>query len=249
MTDILAAFGWIVDPAHWVGANGIPARTLEHIWYSLLTLVLASAIALPIGFAIGHTGRLRGLAVGASGALRALPTLGLVVYLALIMANISIVPPLIALTILAIPPLLAGAYSGLESVDRRTIDAARAVGMTGWQVFTKVELPLGLPLVIGGVRSAALQVIATWTVAAILPVGGLGRYLIDGLPVQDYAEMLGGSIIVVALALVVDGLFALLQRVVVPRGVAAGRVRDVRSTQKDPWRPLGASVPGREPAP
>jgi osmoprotectant transport system permease protein len=249
MTDILAAFGWIVDPAHWAGVNGIPARTLEHIWYSLLTLVLASAIALPIGFAIGHTGRLRGLAVGASGALRALPTLGLVVYLALIMANISIVPPLIALTILAIPPLLAGAYSGLESVDRRTIDAARAVGMTGWQVFTKVELPLGLPLVIGGVRSAALQVIATWTVAAILPVGGLGRYLIDGLPVQDYAEMLGGSIIVVALALVVDGLFALLQRVVVPRGVAAGRVRDVRSAQKDAWRPLGVSVPGREPAP
>jgi osmoprotectant transport system permease protein len=249
MTDILAAFGWILDPAHWAGANGIPARTLEHIWYSFLTLVLASAIALPIGFAIGHTGRLRGLAVGASGALRALPTLGLVVYLALIMANISIVPPLIALTVLAIPPLLAGAYSGLESVDRRTIDAARAVGMTSWQVFTKVELPLGLPLVIGGVRSAALQVIATWTVAAILPVGGLGRYLIDGLPVQDYAQMLGGSIIVVALALVVDGLFALLQRVVVPRGVAAGRVRDVRSRQKDPWRPLGVSVPGREPTP
>jgi osmoprotectant transport system permease protein len=226
MTDILAAFGWIFDPANWAGAGGIPARTLEHILYSLLTLLLAAAIALPIGFAIGHTGRLRGFAVGVSGALRALPTLGLVIYLALITANVSIVPPLIALTILAIPPLLAGAYSGLESVDRAPIDAARAIGMTGWQVFAKVELPLALPLVIGGIRSGALQVIATWTVAAILPVGGLGRFLIDGIAVQNYPEMLGGSIIVIALALVSDGLFAIVQRLVVPRGVVAGRVRD-----------------------
>lgn len=226
MTDIVAAFGWIFDPANWAGASGIPARLGEHILYSLLTLLLAAAIALPIGFAIGHTGRFRGLAVGVSGALRALPTLGLVIYLALITTNLMIVPPLIALTILAIPPILAGAYSGLESVDRAPIDAARAIGMTGWQVFTKVELPLALPLVIGGIRSGALQVIATWTVAAILPVGGLGRFLFDGIAVQNYPEMLGGSIIVVALALVSDGLFALTQRLVVPRGVLAGRVRD-----------------------
>lgn len=226
MTDILAAFGWIFDPANWAGAGGIPARTVEHILYSLLTLLLAAAIALPIGFAIGHTGRFRGIAVGVSGALRALPTLGLVIYLALITANLSIVPPLIALTILAIPPVLAGAYSGLESVDRAPIDAARAIGMTGWQVFAKVELPLALPLVIGGIRSGALQVIATWTVAAILPVGGLGRFLIDGISVQNYPETLGGSIVVIALALVSDGLFAIAQRLVVPRGVVVGRVRD-----------------------
>ncbi|MBN9632371.1 MAG: ABC transporter permease, partial [Actinobacteria bacterium] len=196
MTDFIAAFQWLFAPANWAGPAGIPARTGEHIVYTLLTLLIASIIALPIGFLIGHTGRLRGLAVGVSGALRALPTLGLVVYLALIMANISIVPPLIALTILAVPPLLAGAYSGLESVNRSTIDAARAIGMTEWQIFAKVELPLSLPLVLGGLRSGALQVIATWTVAAILPVGGLGRFLFDGLPVQNYAEMLGGSIIV-----------------------------------------------------
>jgi osmoprotectant transport system permease protein len=231
MTDIVAAFAWIVSPANWAGVGGIPARTGEHLWYSFLTLLLAAAIALPIGFAIGHFGRLRGLAIGLSGALRALPTLGLLVYLALITTNLSIVPPLIALTVLAIPPVLAGAYSGLESVDRRTIDAARAVGMTEWQIFAQVELPLSLPLVIGGIRSGALQVIATWTVAAILPVGGLGRYLIDGLPVQNYAQMLGGSIIVVLLALIVDGIFAALQRLVVPRGVAAGRVHDIRSTE------------------
>ncbi len=245
MTDFIAAFQWLFAPANWAGPAGIPARTGEHIVYTLLTLLIASIIALPIGFLIGHTGRLRGLAVGVSGALRALPTLGLVVYLALIMANISIVPPLIALTILAVPPLLAGAYSGLESVNRSTIDAARAIGMTEWQIFAKVELPLSLPLVLGGLRSGALQVIATWTVAAILPVGGLGRFLFDGLPVQNYAEMLGGSIIVVVLALVVDGLFAITQKLVVPRGVTAGTVRTDRA--KDPWRALGITVPGRQP--
>ncbi|WP_085368430.1 ABC transporter permease [Leifsonia sp. NCR5] len=243
MTDILAAFAWVFDPANWAGPSGIAARLGEHVWYSLLTLILAAVIALPIGFAIGHTGRFRGLAIGVSGALRAIPTLGLVVYLALITLNLSIVPPLMALTILAIPPVLAGAYSGLESVDRRTIDAARGMGMTELQILLKVELPLSLPLIIGGLRSAALQVVATWTVAAILPVGGLGRYLFDGLAVQKYDEMLGGSILVIALALVTDGLFAIVQRLVVPRGVAAGKVQDVRT--KDPWRPLGPSVPNR----
>lgn len=245
MTDFAAAFGWLFDPVNWSGPGGIPVRTGEHLLYTLLTLLLAAVIALPIGFAIGHTGRFRGLAVGVSGALRALPTLGLVVYLALIMANITILPPLIALTILAIPPLLAGAYSGLESVNRSTIDAARAVGMTEWQIFAKVELPLSLPLVIGGIRSGALQVIATWTVAAILPVGGLGRYLFDGLAVQNYPEMLGGSIIVVVLALVVDGLFAVTQKLVVPRGVTAGKVR--ADVQKDQSRAFGITVPGRQP--
>ncbi|WP_374010657.1 ABC transporter permease [Leifsonia sp. LS-T14] len=238
MTDIVAAFGWLLDPANWSGPSGIPVRLGEHIVYSLLTLLLAAIIALPIGFAIGHSGRFRGLAVGVSGALRALPTLGLVVYLALITTNLTIVPPLIALTILAIPPILAGAYSGLESVDRAPIDAARAIGMTGWQVFAKVELPLALPLVIGGIRSGALQVIATWTVAAILPVGGLGRFLFDGIAVQNYPEILGGSIIVVALALVSDGLFAIVQRLVVPRGVLAGRVRD--TTEGDSRRERAA---------
>ncbi|WP_223690393.1 ABC transporter permease [Leifsonia poae] len=245
MTDIIAAFAWVLDPAHWGGPSGIGVRLGEHVWYSFLTLILAAVIALPIGFAIGHTGRFRGLAIGVSGALRAIPTLGLVVYLALITLNLSIVPPLIALTILAIPPVLAGAYSGLESVDRRTIDAARAMGMTEMQILVKVELPLSLPLIIGGLRSAALQVIATWTVAAILPVGGLGRFLFDGLSVQNYGEMLGGSILVIVLALITDGLFALIQRLVVPRGVAAGKVEDVRT--KDPWRPLGIVVPGRSP--
>jgi osmoprotectant transport system permease protein len=116
----------------------------------------------------------------------------------------------------------------VDAVDRETIDAAKSIGMTGWQVLVKVELPLSLPIIIGGVRSACLQVIATWTVAAYLPLGGLGRFIYDGLAVQNYAEMLGASVLVILLALIADGIFAVVQRLVVPRGVVVGRASDVR---------------------
>ena len=220
MSEILLALGWIANPVNWVGVAGIPNRVGEHLSYSSVTVLIAAVIAMPLGVVLGHTRRGKFWVVPVAGALRALPTLGLVTLLALLL-GIGIVPPLIALIVLAIPPVLAGAYSGIESVDRHTVDAARSLGMTEWQVLTRVELPLGLPLVIGGVRSAALQVIATWTIAAILPVGGLGRYIFDGLPVQNYAEMLAGSMLVIVLALVADGVFALVQKGVIPRGVVA----------------------------
>lgn len=227
MTSLLAAFAWILDPAHYVGPDGIPARLGEHLAYSLITLVIVAVIAVPIGFAVGHFGRGVALSVQVTGGLRALPTLGLVLLLALVVpGGIGLVPPLIALVVLAIPPVLAGAYSGLAAVDRSTIDAARAIGMTEWQILWKVEVPLGLPLIIGGLRSAMLQAIATWTVAAILPLGGLGRYLYDALPVRDYPKMLAGSILVILLALVVDGLFALVQRLVAPRAVVGAEPRE-----------------------
>jgi len=212
------AFGWLVDPAHWGGPGGIPARLGEHLGYSALTLLIAAAIAIPAGLAIGHTRRGGAFVVPFTGALRALPTLGLVTLLALAV-GIGLLGPLIALVILAIPPLLAGAYAGVESVDRQVVDAARASGMTAWQVLARVEIPLALPLIAGGLRSACLQVIATWTVAAWLPLGGLGRFLFDAIPVRDYGRMLAGSILVIVLALVADGLLVLLQRGVTPVGV------------------------------
>ena len=224
------AFTWLLDPMNWAGPGGIPARAGEHVVYTLVTLVIACAIALPIGLAVGHTGRGRGIAVQFSGALRALPTLGVLLLLATWL-GLGLGPPLVAMVLLALPPLIAGAYAGVDAVDRQTIDAARSIGMTGWQVLFKVELPLALPIIIGGVRSACLQVIATWTVAAYLPLGGLGRYIYDGYAVQDYAEMLGGSLVVIILALVADGVFALVQRLVVPRGVVLGRAADVRVRQ------------------
>jgi osmoprotectant transport system permease protein len=197
--------------------------------------VIAAAIAIPVGFAIGHTGRGRGAAVALSGALRAIPTLGLLTLVALLV-GVGLEAPYVALTILAIPPILAGSYSGFEAIDRRTIDAARAIGMSEGQIVRKVELPLGLPLLMGGLRSAALQVVATATLAAYVADFGLGRFLFSGLKTNDYAQMLGGSILVILLALVLDGIFALAQRFVVPRGVSAGRPTGIRARPTRPAR-------------
>jgi osmoprotectant transport system permease protein len=235
MNSYSQAFSWLFDPAHWDGQTGIPARLVEHLGYTGLSLLIAIVIALPVGLYIGHTGRGREIIVPFTGALRALPTLGLVILLALGL-GIGILPPLIAIVILALPPIIAGAYSGLESVDREVVDAARSVGFTGPGVLWRVEVPLALPLIVGGIRSACLQVIATWTVAAFLPLGGLGRFLYDALPNQDYAQLLAGSILVIVLALLADGLFAVVQRLVTPRGVAAGRIADIRTKTQSPTR-------------
>lgn len=213
MSGVIAqSWEWLTDSAHWSGTDGFPHRLSEQLGYTALTVGIASAIALPIGLWIGHTGRLRGVAVVVTGSLRALPTLGVLTFMVL-WRGIGLTPAVVALVILAIPPLLAGAYAGLESVDRQTIDAARATGMTEWQVLGKVEIPLALPLIIGGLRSAVLQVVATATIAAYIGLGGLGRYLFDGIAVRDYPQMVAGSVVVVALALILDGAFALSQRV------------------------------------
>ena len=205
---------WFSDGSNWSGDDGVPNRLLEHLGYSALTVGVAAAIAIPIGLWIGHTGRMRGVAVALTGAMRALPTLGLLTWFVLL-AGVGLTAPVAALVILAIPPLLAGAYSGLEAVDRQTIDAARAMGMTELQILTRVEIPLALPLLVGGVRSAVLQVVATATVAAYVGLGGLGRYIIDGQASQDYPQMVSGSILVIVLALILDAAFVGLQKIAV----------------------------------
>ncbi|WP_207457484.1 ABC transporter permease [Herbiconiux sp. SYSU D00978] len=197
-------------------------RLTQHLFLTLLSVAIAAAIAIPLGWLIGHTGRGRELAVGLSGAARALPTLGLLFFVALL-AGRSLAVGLLVFVVLAIPPILAGAYSGLEAVDRRTVDAGRAMGMTEWQILMKVEVPLGLPLLLGGIRSAALQVVATATLAAFIGLGGLGGYIQAGLALRDFPQMLAGALLVTALALVLEGVFALLQHLAVPRGVAASR--------------------------
>ncbi|GAA3517261.1 ABC transporter permease [Aeromicrobium panaciterrae] len=211
MSVLSETVDWLTDGDNWSGDAGIPHRVVEHLGYTALTVAIAAAIAIPLGLYIGHTGRLRGLAIAVSGALRALPTLGVLTSILLI-TGIGLKPSIIALVLLALPPLLAGAYSGLEAVDRSTIDAARAIGMTETQILTKVEVPLALPLIVGGIRSATLQVVATATIAAYVGLGGLGRYLIDGLALSDYPRMAGGSVVVIVLALVLDAVFVALQR-------------------------------------
>ncbi|HBO53856.1 MAG TPA: ABC transporter permease [Janibacter terrae] len=218
MNHLLDAIAWIADPARWPGHDGIATRLVEHLGYSVVGVLIACLIGLPVGWWVGHTRRGRGLAVGLSGAARALPTLGLVTLLGVLL-GIGLVGPMVAFVVLALPSVLAGAYSGLEAVDPLAVDGARASGMTGLQVLTRVEIPLGLPLLVGGVRSAFLQVIATATLAAYVGAGGLGRYLFLGLKTQDYPQMLAASLLVVALALACDLLFALLQRLATPTGL------------------------------
>jgi osmoprotectant transport system permease protein len=219
-------------------------------------VLAAAVIGVSLGLFIGHTGRFSFLVVSTTGALRALPTLGLLVVFALWL-GIGLGPVIIVLVILAIPPLLAGAYAGVESVDRATIDAARGMGMTEWQILTKVEIPLGLPIIIGGLRSAVLQVVATATVAAYLPVGGLGRYIFDYLPLRRFEPVFAGAILVTLLALVLEGVFAAVQRLSVPKGVRALRSAPAsrRSGRASAARigisagsPTVAAPPGREQA-
>ncbi len=167
------------------------------------------------------------MAVAVSGGLRSLPSLGLLILIALGL-GIGFRAPLITFVILAIPPVLAGTYAGIEAVDRKTVDAARAMGMTEWQIITKVELPLGLPLLIGGIRSGVLQVVATATLAAYVTGGALGSFIYLGYSTRNYTIMLGASILVTLLAIVLELLLALTQRLVVPRGVVAGTAENVR---------------------
>ncbi|MBN9140097.1 MAG: ABC transporter permease subunit [Micrococcales bacterium] len=223
------AIAWILSPDRLGGSHPLPQAIGEHLFYTFVSVVVAGLIAVPLGWWIGHSGRGREVAVAVSGAARAVPSFGLLVLLVLVFGVLH--KPEAAVTafvLLAIPSILAGAYSGFEAIDRRVIDAARAMGMTEWQIVWRVEVPLGLPLLIGGLRSATLQVVATVTIAAYVNLGGVGYYIIQGLPLRRFDQILGGALVVVALALVLDGVFALLQHLVVPRGVTAGRTPDVR---------------------
>jgi osmoprotectant transport system permease protein len=213
-------FAWLADPAHWSGEAGIPVRLAEHLQYTGLVMLIASAIAIPVGLLVGHTGRGRVVIVAIAGALRALPTLGLLT-LFVLLAGIGLMPPIWALVILTVPPLLAGTYAGIASVDRNVVDAARAMGMTELQILFRVEVPNGLQVMFGGFRTGVLQVIATVSVVAYINLGGLGRYLFDGLVLSDFPQMFGGSLLIAALAIAVDLLFGPLQRMLTPKGLTA----------------------------
>ena len=210
MSIFLEALSWLTTPANWLGGSGILTRSAEHLGLTLLIVVLAALIALPLGTVIGHTGRGRWL-VSATGAARAIPTLG-VLTLAGLWLGIGLAAPTLALLVLAVPPLLSATYSGIASTPRTTVDAARAIGLTESQILAQVEVPHAAGLVAAGVRSATLQVIATTTLAAYTANYGLGRFLYTGLKTRDYAQMIGGAIVVVALALATDALLAFIAR-------------------------------------
>jgi osmoprotectant transport system permease protein len=217
--------GWLTDPVNWSGPDGIPAQVLTHLELSGTALAVALVIGVPAGLLIGHTGRGAFLVGGLANALRALPTLGvLMIAVLLISPHISsdlafTIPTLIVLVLLAVPPILSNTYAGVFAVDAAAVDAARGMGWRGRDILLRVQLPCALPLILSGIRAAALQIIATATVAAYVSLGGLGRFLIDGLAQSDYAQMAGGAILVAALALVVELLLLGLARLAVSPGL------------------------------
>jgi osmoprotectant transport system permease protein len=210
---------WLTDPAQWSGPDGIPARTLQHVGYSVLATVLAAAIALPIGILIGHTGRGALVAVNLTNLGRAIPSLGIII-LMFTLVGFGLVPVLVALVALAVPPIVTNSYAGVSSVDRDVRDAAEGMGMRGRQVLWQVELPVAMPLIMAGIRTSAVQVVATATLAAFVGLGGLGRYLIDGLSQRDLPQVVGGAILVAVLSLLAELLLGRVQTLVVSRGLA-----------------------------
>lgn len=241
--DVVA---YLSDPAHWSGSGGIPVRLLEHLQYSLVPLLVALLIAVPAGALIGHTGRGGFLVVGTANGMRSLPELG-VLYILVSYLGVRLETVTVALVILAIPPLLAGSYAGVSNVDRATVDAARGMGMTEREILTKVELPIALPLVLGGLRTATLQVVATAAIAAFVGVGGLGRYIVDGLAVNDYTRLAVGALLIAALALAMDALLAGVQRLIVSPGLRTGRTGRRRATPRPTGLPETRSTPVPEP--
>jgi osmoprotectant transport system permease protein len=232
-------FGYLFDPDNWTGTQGIPARLVEHLGYTALTLLIALVIAVPIGAWIGHTGRGGFLVVGLANGLRALPTLGLLV-LIVGATGLGLLGPITALVILAVPPILAGTYAGVRNVDPAVVDAAHGMGMRGREVLFSVELPNALPLMIGGVRSSVLQVVSTATIAAYVALGGLGRFIIDGLAVRDFPQMIAGSLLVALVAIALDLLLAGVQKLLVSPGLrpapATRRLRLVPTKTPDAAR-------------
>jgi osmoprotectant transport system permease protein len=223
---------FLSDPASWSGPSGIPARLLEHVAISGVSLLIALAIALPIGIWIGHTGRWTTLAVNSANLWRALPSLAVIAIVLPItapldpQAGFKIYPTVVAMVVLAVPPILVNAYAGVSGVDRDVLEAGRGLGMNERQILRRVELPLSVPIIATGIRSAAIQVLATATLGAIFGFGGLGRYLVDGMAQISrggIGQIFGGVILVAGLVILTELAFALTQRRLTPRALRPAR--------------------------
>ncbi|HHU66895.1 ABC transporter permease [Corynebacterium sp.] len=218
MNQILLTWAFLTDADRW---PLILSRTLDHLGYTALAVGLSLLIALPLGLWVGHSRRGADVVLSVAGALRALPSLGLLTWLTVSMSvgvRMPLVPSTIVLILLAVPPLLAGIVAGMVAVPRQVVDSARASGYSEGQILSRVEVPLALPVMIGGLRSCVVQVLATATIVAYVGLSGLGRYLIDGLALRDYPQMLAGAVLVTGLALIVDLSLALLQKTLQPQG-------------------------------
>jgi osmoprotectant transport system permease protein len=212
------AWDWVTQAANWHGPGNIPQQVAAPLGYSALPLLIAALIGVPAGVAIGHTGRGSTVVINVANAWRAIPTLGLLTLL-FVLLNFSPLTWLLPLAALAIPPILVNSYEGIRAVDDDLKDAARGMGMTGWQVLLRVEIPVASQLIMLGLRTGAIFIVATATIAAEIGLGGLGRYIIDGLASDIYGEVAGGAAVIVVLALAVQVAFVGLRRLVIPAGL------------------------------
>lgn len=231
MDAFASGIAWLLDPVHWSGPDGIPTRLFEHIAISASSVLVACLIALPIGLWIGHTGRLAFLAINLANIGRAVPSYAVMAMILPISLGFSpehglaLIPTFLAMVLLAIPPILVNAYAALREVDRDLIESARGMGMRELQVLRRVELPIGLPILVGGIRTAAVQVVATMTLGAVFGLGGLGRYLIDGIARQQHDRLTAGVMLVAGLALLTELGIAFLQGRLTSAGLRTGRSR------------------------
>jgi osmoprotectant transport system permease protein len=218
MNLLLGTWQWLTDPAHWQGIDGIPTRLGEHVHLSIESVALGAVIALPVGIVLGHYGRFGNLAINISNLGRAVPSFGILV-IAFEVFGLGDLPIVIALTALAVPPMVTNSYVAMREVDPDIKDAARGMGYRELAQVLRIELPLAVPLIMAGVRTSAVQVVATATLAALVAGGGLGRYIVDGLARSDNPRTLAGALLVAALALSTELSLAALQRLLVPRGI------------------------------
>lgn len=226
MTFLGDVVRWFADPAHYQGSDAVQTRILEHAWVSGLAVLVGVLIALPIGLYLGHTGRFAFLAVNVANVGRAIPSLAAIA-LAIPIAGtllgvqngLGFWPTFIALIPLALPPILTNTYVAVRGVDRDVIEAARGMGLSDAGILRAIELPLALPVILGGIRTAAVNVVATATLGALVAFGGLGRYIVDGLALQEYDRLFAGALLVALLAVVVEVGLGRFERAAVSPGI------------------------------
>ncbi|HLQ16507.1 MAG TPA: ABC transporter permease [Candidatus Eisenbacteria bacterium] len=218
MSTLANVIRWFLDPLHWSGPDGIPIRLVQHVQLSAECVLIGALIALPIGILLGHYGRFGNLAINVSNVGRAVPSFGMLV-IAFQVFGLGDLPIIISLTALAIPPMVTNSYVALREVDADIKEAARGMGYRELAQVLRVELPLAVPLIMAGVRTSAVQVVATATLAALIAGGGLGRYVIDGLDQGNYTKLFAGAILVALLALATELALAGAERLLVPRGI------------------------------
>jgi osmoprotectant transport system permease protein len=230
--DVLA---WFATASHWTGDTGALHRLGEHVQMSAASVLVAALLALPVGIWLGHTGRGGALAINISNLGRAIPSFAILVIAAQVV-GIGWRPAFLALVALAVPPMVTNAYVGMREVDAEVRESAKGMGMTGRQSLWRVELPVALPLVMAGVRTAAVQVVATATLAALVAWGGLGRFIVDGIAQRDFVQVFAGAVLVALLSILTELLLAAVQRLIVPRGL--------RRLERDKNVPFQGLAPG-----